>query len=170
MSQDDSSLTLDSTNNLLHGQAIAMQYVVYLLQMMATHEGISALTSLLRNVRSVGGTEVVTTTSLGCNWASNILSSLTVELALKALLLKESGHYKHTHDLLELYSSLPDRVQARLECEYAERCTRSLRELFVVHREDFVKWRYLDEDVDSLQSENIELQYAICTILDVHND
>ena len=165
----DSHPAQDGTENLMHGQAIAMQYVVYLLQKITADGGRDALASLLRNVRSVGGTEVTATTLLGCVWATNIVAALAVEFTLKALLRKECGRYKHTHDLLELYEALPDAVQALLENEFSRLSSGSLCALLAKHREDFVRWRYLDRDVEFLKSECTGLQLAICTILDVHN-
>ena len=114
---------------------------------------------------------------LGLTLSSNILLPLTAELALKGLLQKHKGlrGYKHTHDLLKLYQSLPSEVQCRLTGRFRQLIqgplvsnnSATLEEFLVRHRCDFERWRYLDDDVEDLVAEPLGFHAAICAILDL---
>ena len=100
----------DSKYNLAkrrHVQAIAMQYVVNLLQRITEGKNRKYLSGLLENETSEGGGNVIHQTHLGCTWAVNILVALTAEFALKALLIKNGVVSPNKHDLLELFTLLP---------------------------------------------------------------
>ena len=113
---------------------------------------------------------------LGLILSSNILLPLTAELALKGLLQRHKGRseYERTHDLLKLYQSLPPEVQSRLterfqqliEGPRAYTDSATIQEFFATHRNDFERWRYLDDDVGGVISEPLGFHLAICAVLD----
>lgn len=155
--------------NLLHGQAIAMQYVGFLLhRVTATASGRRALDSLLADVRDSRGASVVDHTVLGCVWTTNIVTALAVEMALKSLLQAAVGEFGRTHDLLELFDALPPDLANDLRETHRRLCVSEvpLRDLLELHRHDFVKWRYLDEKVEVLAADFQELQLAVSAILE----
>ena len=168
----------DSQDNLAkrrHGQAIAMQYVVNLLQIITAGKNQKYLSGLLENVTSEGGGNVIYQTHLGCTWAINILVALTAEFALKALLIKKEVTPPHRHDLLELYALLPPDTRNQLEEKFRISIengevvgTESLCQLMALHKDDFVNWRYLDKEPEHLIPECRELQFAVHAILDVY--
>ena len=100
---------------------------------------------------------------LGLSLSSNILLPLAVELGLKGLKQKETSVdcYKHTHDLLSLFQSLSDETQDCLSARF-QKCMdhdvrmqpkeSDMKSFLERHRQDFVKWRYLDCDLDHLVS------------------
>ena len=169
----------DSQDNLAkrrHGQAVAMQYVGYLLQTIPEEKNQKYLRGLLENVTSEGGGDGIHQARLGCIWAVNIVIAFTVELALKALLIKNEMEPPKQHDLLKLYTLLQLKTQNQLEDNFRISIengevvgTKTLRQLLTSHRDDFVDWRYLDKELENLKSECRELQFAVHAILDVHN-
>ena len=169
----------DSKDNLAtrrHGQAVAMQYVGYLLQRIPEEKNQKYVRGLLKNVTSVGGGDGIQQTLLGCIWTVNIVMAFTVELALKALLIKNGMEPPNRHDLLELYTLLPLKTQKQLENKFRISIrngevvsTESLHQLLALHRDDFVGWRYLDKEPENLMPECRELQFAVHAILDVYN-
>ncbi|MDE0460021.1 MAG: hypothetical protein OXI15_22255 [Chromatiales bacterium] len=154
--------------NLRHGQAMAMQYVAFLLQKLTLPEGRPALERLLRGVTDAGGGSPLRVAALGCTWVMHVAAPLGVELALKAL-LQSDGRDCWGHDLVALYDKLPDPVRDRVEAEYRSLNEGMLRELLVVHKDDFVKWRYLDKWPLPSASAVRDLQFAICAVLNVYN-
>ena len=169
----------DGQNNLAnkrHGQAVAMQYVGYLLQRIPEEKNQKYLRGLLENVTSEGGGDGIKQTRLGCIWAVNIIVALTAEFALKALLIKKEVTPPHRHDLLELYALLPPDTRNQLEEKFRTSIengevvgTESLCQLMALHKDDFVNWRYLDKEPEHLIPEYRELQFAVHAILDVYN-
>ena len=119
---------------------------------------------------------------LGLSLSSNILLPLAAELGLKGLKQKESlvSCYERTHDLLCLFRSLSDANQEKLAMRFqkyivddpkTQHSDPNLESFFENHRDDFVQWRYLDDNVDNLSSVRIEFHYVICAILDeVYSD
>lgn len=115
---------------------------------------------------------------LGLEVASNILLPLTAELAFKGLKQKEASaiSYERTHDLLRLFRSLSDGTQSRLSelfRNYVDddpkmRNRNASLEVFLEnHKDDFVQWRYLEGDLESLASARIEFHYVVCAALDL---
>ena len=154
--------------NLRHGQAMAMQYVAFLLQKITLPEGRPALEHVLRGVTNAGGGSPVSIAALGCTWMMHVAAPLGVELALKALLQRE-GQDSWGHDLVALYDELPDPVRDRVEAEYRSLNQGTLRDLLVAHKDDFVEWRYLDKWPLPSASAVRDLQFAICAVLNVYN-
>ncbi len=114
---------------------------------------------------------------LGLTLSSNILLPLAAELALKGLKQKDSSAYgyKRTHDLLCLFESLSDATQEKLSMRFQRYMEDDVKmkhrdsrmESFLEkHRDDFVQWRYLEDDLDNLASARTEFHYIICAILD----
>ena len=169
----------DGKDNLAerrHGQAVAMQYVGYLLQRIPEEKNQKYLIGLLENVTPEGGGDGIQQTRLGCIWAVNIIMAFTVELALKALLIKNGVEPPNRHDLLELFTLLPHETRKQLEDKFRISIENgevvgpeSLCQLLTSHRDDFVDWRYLDKEPENLIPECRELQFAVHAILDVYN-
>ena len=100
---------------------------------------------------------------IGFSWQRtiDILLSFSVELALKALLEKESKWSKrfHSHDIRFLFDNLEIETQERLCQSFDERHSggRGLLEVLEDHRCDFENWRYM-ESVGELYSEPDAMQ------------
>ena len=163
---------------LRHGQALAMQWVVFVLQRIEREsDGDGVLVKqLLGTAQSVGRTNGIDTIRIGCLWTIPFLLGLAVELSLKAILVKEHGHHGTEHDLAKLYKQIPEEVQKELESEFARHLEivrtgneKSLYALLKLHRKDFENWRYLDGDTKSLTEANTPMQLAVSAILDVYN-
>ena len=155
--------------NQLHSQAIAMQYVGFLLQRLsATASGHRTLDALLADVSDAGGRPVVGKVILGCSWSVNIVTALALEMALKSLLQVAVGKHPYIHDLLELFDAIPSDLASRLNATYRQMSASEvpLRDLLETHRHDFVKWRYLDKDVQELKINFEELQLAVSAVLE----
>ena len=111
--------------------------------------------------------------NLGRVVANNILLPLTAELALKGLLQKINRNYEQKHDLHRLFISLPDSIQQSIEQrfhryieEVEPQKNTTLQEFLLKHKDDFVVWRYLEADVESLDGEPKTFHLVICAILD----
>lgn len=150
---------------LAYGRALAMQYVGFALRKLGTTSaGLKFLLQLSGVEPRHLGAAIV-----GCRWAENIMTALAVELALKALLLKEAGGYRPIHDLRDLYDDLPIGIRGRLDKRFGELHEGALCDLLTAHRDDFVGWRYL-ENSDHLHGDWAALQLAVSAVLDVHDD
>ncbi len=176
LKRQDKTDSKDNLANLRHGQAIAMQYVGYLLQRLPEEKNQKYLSGLLENVTLEGGGNGIEQTRLGCNWVVNIVMALTVEFALKALLIKNRVAPHNRHDLLKLYTQLSLETRNQLENKFRTFIengevigTDSLCQLLTSHKDDFVDWRYLDKEPENLISECRELQFAVLAILDVYD-
>ena len=156
--------------NLRHGQAIAAQYVAYLLQSVIV-EGLDGdvLVRLLKGARTVSGADPQRHTILGCAWILNIALAFGLELSLKAMLAKKGRKYSYTHNLVRLFHHLPDETQQEIEAKFREivESDVAFRELLDRHQDDFKRWRYLDEPGNTNMGEVFLLQMAICAVLDV---
>lgn len=169
----------DSRNKeLLHGQALAMQWVGFAMQkiMEDVKVGGTKTQQLLGNAKTVGNNSGIETLSLGCSYVVNFVLPFTIELALKALLTKENVNSGNIHDLLDLYNNLPEQIKSNLDAQYQSLSANGttsgsqslLKNLLKEHRKDFVSWRYL-ENVENLKRDEKEMQFAICAILDIYN-
>ena len=166
----------DITATRLQGQALAMQYVGFLLEKASKIEKTDVLRQLLDNVTKVDGRDGVPMARLGCTWAGNVIMAFTTELALKALLAKSAIEPPRTHDLLVLYKRLSPETQKKLESVFKlpikERKVvgvDSLNQLLAVHKDDFAGWRYLDKDLENLKAGHHDLQFAVWAILEVYS-
>ena len=176
LQSNDKTDSKDSLANRRFGQAIAMQYVGYLLQRIPEEKNQKYLSGLLENVTSEGGGDGIQQTRIGCIWAVNIVVALTAEFALKAVLIKNGVAPPNRHDLLELHTLLPLETRRQLEDKFRISIengevigTESLCQLLASHKDDFVDWRYLDKEPENLIPECRKLQFAVHAILDVYN-
>ena len=89
--------------------------------------------------------------SRGMYLAESILLSLALEIALKAWQRRErQGEPDRSHDLLQLFESLEEATQKRLQAKMpalvdpvlGETLREGLREVLCSHRDAFIKWRY----------------------------
>lgn len=165
-----------SEEKLRHGQALAIQWVTFLLQKVVEDidNGGEKTRELIGNAQSVGKFNDLKTIALGYHYVLGSALPLAIELALKALLLKEGVTPRRTHDLLSLYSGLPELTRTMLQDKfqtldeidgYSERMSLILEN----HRTDFPDWRYLDSAGKLFKEENKKLQIAICTLLEIYN-
>lgn len=112
------------------------------------------------------------TAQLGRTWVTNFLLPLTVEFALKGLAGKHGGARQGIHDLLSLYEALPKHVQEKVSEGYRTLANDKgiadddLARFLEAHRNDFVRWRYLEGTVGDLTAQPLEFQVAISAILD----
>lgn len=86
---------------------------------------------------------------------------LSVELALKALTLRETGSFECIHYLDELFYSLPDIHLSALSSLIKEKAHQNdvtLRENLVMIRNCFVEWRYFFE-ADSIGYSGFLLEF-----------
>ena len=154
------------------GQAIGMQYVSFILQTIAADVNSTALQELLGEARTVAGADPRCHTILGCAWVSHIAVAFGMELALKALVVNEQGYCRRGHDLWELYKKLAPTTQSILTdgfCQLTKdkNVTITLPDLLRKHRDDFNKWRYLDDPVSFQDSDIGLLQLAMYAVLEV---
>ena len=167
----------ENPKKLRHGQALSMQWVSYLIGMIYedTLQGGSSTKALLKGARSVGGGFPIKAWNLACLNALNVFLPFTMELALKSLLTER----KRSHDLLALYKALPINTQNKIEDEFQKlKQENGFREgqlitLLESHRQDFERWRYLDDkDLKGLvhsEDDWKEMHYGVCAILNVYN-
>lgn len=164
----------DTIHRRRHGQALALQYAVQIL-INSKREPQNVRRAL--SGAQLAATNAVSTTVLGCEYATRFLLPFVVELALKALVAKISDDQgAWGHRLSKLYDELPANVQVELERDFEHiKCTelpaetRSAREILADHDNDFPDWRYLD-DLSSLVGGPIDtLQYVACAVLNVYN-
>ncbi len=102
-------------------------------------------------------------------WASFILTALAAEYGLKALLVRETGGHRRTHDLATLYRALPAESKSQLMQRHpANDADKAFPEVLELHRHDFEAWRYFDDShLADLRHTSTDLQLAVCTILDI---
>ena len=88
-----------NTEKLRHGQAMTMQWIGYLLQVVSEDisQGGVLTNKILGGAKSVGGSTPENNLVIGCTWVSNTLLSFATELALKAMLIKEKKNHPYTH-------------------------------------------------------------------------
>lgn len=158
---------------LRHGQALAMQWVVYSLQKMNSdiknNGGVTK--NLIGDAKSVNGSNDLDTLATGCDYVVNFVLPFAIELALKSLLLKEGKTAGRIHGLLDLYNKLPESTRNSLQDNYiknqkVERIT--FEKLLDNHKDDFINWRYL-ENAELLNKDEKKMQLALCSILDIYN-
>ncbi len=162
--------------NLRRGEALAIQWVAFALQKISADENQgSSMKEILGEAKTVGGQEGADIALLGFKWTLNIVLAFATELALKALSAKETGHHEHDHNLLRLFDELSTETQHKLEIEYQKQQRTSsstagetLRQLLECHKDDFVKWRYLDDCPEDLITDANNLQFAICAMLEIY--
>lgn len=107
-----------------------------------------------------------------------ILLGLATELALKALHIREGGTRPKSHDLLELFDSLPERMRRRLHSKMPgvpgihpalPSVYPGIREVFQANRTVFVEWRYLHERIRE-HAETSTLKEALSAIIDTFEE
>ncbi|WP_170961705.1 HEPN domain-containing protein [Vibrio genomosp. F6] len=162
-----------SEQDLRHGQALSLQWVTFALQKMVKdiETGGSTTNTLIGNCKSVAGDSGLGTLSTGSDYVLNFLIPFSVELALKALLIKEGIDPGHIHNLVKLYGKLSTKMQDEIQRIFKEeqQVTKfTMIELLERHKADFVMWRYLDK-AEELHRDEVELQLALSAILDLYN-
>ena len=133
---------------------------------------------------SVGPTENVSISSndpvqiaiVGANGSTIVLWAFATELALKALVVLETGNAPlQTHSLSRLFESLTPNTRASLESRYSvirteQQAWQSLpatsNELLGSHADDFVDWRYIYEKSGQATNQILGLKPSIRAILD----
>jgi hypothetical protein len=100
-----------------------------------------------------------------------VLTSLSIEVALKALLLKHHGKALRTHDHVKLFKALPADVQRNLEQRY-ERIARTrnknsggsqtieITAVLAATKDVFISWRYAYEPTE--MARNVDISTAAC--------
>ena len=164
--------SMENEAKVRRGQAIGMQYVSFILQTIAADVNPAALQELLREARTVAGADPRCHTILGCAWVSHFVVAFGIELALKALVVNEQGYCPREHDLWELFKKLAPTRQSILTdgfCQLTKdkNVTITLPDLLRKHRDDFNKWRYLDDPVSFQDSDIGLLQLAMYAVLEV---
>ena len=106
------------------------------------------------------------------------LLGLATELALKALHIREGGARPKSHDLLELFASLPERMRRRLHSKMPSvpeihpslpSVYPGIREVLQANRTVFVEWRYLHERIGG-HAETSTLKEALSAIIDAFEE
>jgi hypothetical protein len=159
------------------GQALSMQWVAYLLQntYIDTCLGGDVTRSLLSHSMKGVAKKDLRPLGTGCVYVTNFILPLTIELALKALILQEGAKPLKVHNLTRLYNQLSTETVKRLEEEFynlKENKTNTsghLKILLKEHENDFEGWRYLDHPT-LLKRDEIDLQISIIAILNLCND
>lgn len=156
-----------------HGSALSIQWVGFALQRIIAEADTPLVRQLLGDAKTVGGQSGSPYLELGCVWTQYIIIPFGIELALKALLVKETGNHPDIHDLMKLYSRLQADTRAAIEQDYKNLLdgwkSKPLPQLLEEHKDDFVRWRYLDE-TDNLSAEDPRLlQLVLSALLDVYN-
>lgn len=82
--------------------------------------------------------------NMGSLMGSAMMSAFSCELALKAIALATNDEARKEHDLLKLYTDLPDESRYRLLADYSE-----VEDVLKQSRLTFGKWRYFESDSSS---------------------
>lgn len=109
--------------------------------------------------------------TLGPIVSAIVLTSLSIEVALKALLLKYHGKVLRTHDHVKLFKALPTDVQRNLEKRYARIArtrnensggnqTLDIGQVLAVTKDIFISWRYAYEPM--VMACSVDLSTAAC--------
>ena len=100
-------------------------------------------------------------------YALHFLHPFGVESALKAVLQKE-GRYSpsehRTHHLYELFKSIAEDTRHHLTQVFFRRTQKGLYGILKRHHDDFVKWRYLEDDAANPSDLNVA---TFNTIIDI---
>lgn len=88
-----------------HGQAVALQYA---LQVLLNSARSPQVIRCALHERQLGAANAIETATLGCEYATRVLSPFVVEIALKALIAAHrDGQVVHEHSLSRLFDNLP---------------------------------------------------------------
>lgn len=153
------------------GQSVALQWVSILLQYVNVDilRGGDLTRTILKGSTSHSGNTDYKALRIGCLYAVNFLLPLGIEVGLKALILNENKIPKKTHDLIKLHNQLNIATQQKIATELKKIQTNdnvSLIKVLKSHRNDFERWRYLDNP-SLIKREEILLQYVMSAILNV---
>ena len=158
---------------LRHGQSLAMQWVSFSLQKIIAdiESGGVKTNQLLDSTKDISAKSPLETIRTGSKYVLNFIIPLSIELALKAFLAKEGKEPDRTHDLFNLYNKLSKPTKRRIEHDFSTQKINpdsSFKDLLIKHRSDFEDWRYLDNP-EAIQTDDKELQIALCSILSIYN-
>lgn len=76
---------------------------------------------LIGDAKNTGSTSPLDTISLGSKYVLNFIIPLSIELALKALIIKEGEQPDNIHDLSALYDKLPDDLKEQIEQNFLQK-------------------------------------------------
>ena len=148
----------DTGNPLFAKQALALQWAIHELQLLPA-------------------TEPYTPAHLGRHIVINVMLPFATELALKGLLDKEypSKEPRRIHDLAALYANLPSGVRNQVDSRFMRYqrsdphqipTPTSMAAFLAMHKDDFERWRYLDDAAEIAPPEEQKFQYALSALLD----
>lgn len=158
---------------LRYGQALSIQWLTFTMdRMMKDINRESYVTKqLIGDAKSIDGNDGINSLYLGCEITINFLLPFSIELALKAMLENEGINPKKIHGIYDLYEKLPSNIKRDLNNDFLfvkEIKNIAFDDLLKIHNKDFIEWRYLDNtSINNMHK--AELQYALCTILDIYN-
>lgn len=161
-----------SNENLLHGQSMAIQWVVFALTQInkdINDNNCEITKLLLERATSVEGVDDYKALEIGCVYSSNFILPFAIELGFKSLLVKNGISYGKVHKLIYLYDLLPEEIRNRIEDKMANMGKFDIKNILSNHDNDFVEWRYL-ENTEQLNTDIRKLQMVLCTILDVYEE
>ena len=75
--------------------------------------------------------------NVGTTLLTTLLAAFSCELVMKAILMTRTNEFRRTHDLKDLYDTLPSDCRERLEADFHR-----ISEVLSERREAFGKWRY----------------------------
>lgn len=165
---------MDTLDKLRHGQALVLQYAAQVL--LNVSEGGPEVVGKVLAKEQLTADNAINTTIFGCTYATRIVLSFALELALKALISKHNNNpAPNIHNLSGLYNILSD-LKNELDLDFENTKSsyipdeiRSLSEIIYSHKYDFQNWRYLDHAENLMGDDIYILQYVICSVLNVYD-
>ena len=106
--------------------------------------------------------------STGLAQSASIILPFAVEIALKSILTLRRGTFPKSHDLRRLYEELDEGDRASIAERYKVRTGASLDECLERHKDMFVAFRYLDQDMGRPNLDQLDM--AINSVVDFYNE
>jgi hypothetical protein len=164
----------DDKAKLLHGQALALQWVGFAMQKLTVDVSAGGSATKQLPGDAIRSNKDLDTLALGCTYTVNFVLPFAAELGFKALITKEGQRFERIHELLDLYTSLSQDTRQKLQREFENQRQlvgsseiRPFEDILAIHNSDFPRWRYLTR-AETLQKEEKELHVVISTILVVY--
>ena len=127
----------------------------------------------------IGKDGLVRPAVLGPLCGAAVLTALSIEIGLKALIKKNTGKTSRLHDHLKLFHLLPERIQQSVRSDY--RFTAELRnknsggnepleltDVLLSTRSVFISWRYAYEPITTPCSLDLSTAATVARILASH--
>jgi HEPN domain-containing protein len=153
------------------GQTLSMQWVIFLLQSVQRDISMGGeITRLVLNdAKSHGGDNDYNALQTGCTYTLNFLLPLTIELGLKALILKENNEPPKVHNLIKLHNNLTKETKENVQIQFRKLSEGDFKviDLLEKHKNDFENWRYLDDPSNCPGGDDVMMQYLVSAILDI---